>query len=490
MEIEAAYYEARRKIADNEGKKSVEDENNTFSEQMAALKQRFIDGLSSYEVYEEAAEQAEMAHLRKLISLYEDGSKEKAEAQKALQEKAFANQKKHLKEVEDAEKKHQEALKKIKEEVFGDNPAERQEKYSEQLALLTEVYNAEIAAAGDNAKEKLRIEEAFQKARLALIKEYNIEGEEENGNFLQNFAEDLNEFLDSDLGQAITGGIDTIVSGMASIFQQLSSIVQAELEIQLAQIEKRYDAEISLAEGNNYKVKKLEKQKQADIAKAKNEANKKMYAMQVIQAVAQTATAALNAYSSAAAVPLIGYILAPVAAGMAVAAGMLQVAAIKKQQQAAEAQGYSEGGFTPDGRKDEVAGVVHAGEWVASQKLVKNPATRPLIEALDYAQRTNTIGSLTSEDVSRTITAPAVMAQRAVASQNSVQRVVIENNSAEKDESTDTMREVAAVIASLNSRLNEPFITVNSVTGEAGMKQAQDEYDKLIRNKTPKSRRT
>ena len=105
------------------------------------------------------------------------------------------------------------------------------------------------------------------------------------------------------------------------------------------------------------------------------------------------------------------------------------------------------------------------------------------------AQRTNTVGSLTSEDVSRTITAPAVMAQRAVASQNSVQRVVIENNTAEKDGSTDAMREVAAVIASLNSRLNEPFITVNSVTGEAGMKQAQDEYDKLIRNKTPKSRR-
>ena len=489
LEIEAAYYEARKKIADNEGKKSVEDENNAYAGQMAALKQRFIDGLSSYKVYEEAAEQAEMAHLQNLVTLYEDGSKEKEEAQKALQEKAFANQKKHLKEVEDAEKKHQEALKKMKEEVFGDNPAERQEKYSEQLALLTEVYNAEIAAAGDNAKEKLRIEEAFQKARLALIKEYNIEGEEENGNFLQNFAEDLNEFLDSDLGQAITGGVDTIVSGMASIFQQLSSIVQAELEIQLAQIEKRYDAEVSLAEGNNYKVKRLEKQKQADIAKAKNEANKKMYAMQVIQAVAQTATAALNAYSSAAAVPLIGYILAPVAAGMAVAAGMLQVAAIKKQQQAAEAQGYSEGGFTPDGRKDEVAGVVHAGEWVASQKLVKNPATRPLIEALDYAQRTNTVGSLTSEDVSRTITAPAVMAQRAVSSQNSVQRVVIENDTDGKDGSTDAMREVAAVIASLNSRLNEPFITVNSVTGEAGMKQAQDEYDKLIRNKTPKSRR-
>lgn len=41
----------------------------------------------------------------------------------------------------------------------------------------------------------------------------------------------------------------------------------------------------------------------------------------------------------------------------------------------------------------------------------------------------------------------------------------------------------------LRQRLEEPFVTVNSVTGDIGMKQAQDEYDKLIRNKTPKSRR-
>ena len=96
---------------------------------------------------------------------------------------------------------------------------------------------------------------------------------------------------------------------------------------------------------------------------------------------------------------------------MAVAAGAMQVAAIKKQQQASQAQGYGEGGFTRKGRADEVAGVVHAGEWVASQKLVASPVARPLIEALDYAQRTNTIGSLRSADVSRSITAPMALAQ-------------------------------------------------------------------------------
>lgn len=150
-------------------------------------------------------------------------------------------------------------------------------------------------------------------------------------------------------------------------------------------------------------------------------------AAKVVQAIAQTATAALNAYSSAAAIPVVGFVMAPIAAAMAVAAGMLQIATIKKQQQASQAQGYAEGGFTPKGRVDEVAGVVHAGEWVASQRLLASPVARPLIEALDYAQRTNTIGSLRQTDVSRTITAPAVLAQ------SQAPTVIVQENKALRD---------------------------------------------------------
>jgi hypothetical protein len=373
----------------------------------------------------------------------------------------------------------------MKEEFFGDNPAERQAKYAADLALLQEVYNAEIIAAEGNAKEKLRIEKAFQKAKLALMEEYNIEGAEQNMSFLESWNEEVMDFLESDFGQAISGSLDTLVSGMSSLFQQLTSIIQAELEIQQAEIDRRYDAEISLAEGNNYKISKLEKQREAEQAKAKKEANKKMFAMQVIQAVAQTAVAALNAYSSAAAIPVVGFIMAPIAAAMAVAAGALQIAAIKKQQQASEAQGYMLGGFTPEGREDEVRGVVHAGEWVASQKLTHNPKTRPILEALDYAQRTNTVGSLSSSDVSSSITAPMVMAS---AASSPPQKIIVENRT-ESGSTVASLEKYTETIRLLHQRLNEPFITVNSVTGDVGMQKAQEEYDRLIRNKTPKSRR-
>ena len=488
LSIEAAYYEALKKQSEQAVKTTVEEEEALYNEVMAVQKQRYIDGNISYAVYEETIEQLEIRHLNTMVSLYEEGSKEQLQAQRSLQDKLLANQRKHQKEYEEAEKRHQDALAKMKEKYFGDNPAERRAKYDADLLLLREVYHKEVLAAEGNAKEKLRIEKAFQKARIALMEQYNIEGAELNKNFLQEWNDDMMSFLQSDFGQAVSGTLDTLVSGMSSIFQQLTTIVQAELQIQTAGIEKKYDREISLAEGNNYKVKKLEKQKEKEIAKAKNEANKKMFAMQVIQAVAQTATNAINAYGSAAAIPVVGFVMAPIAAAMAIAAGMIQIAAIKKQQQASEAQGYATGGFTPAGRKDEPVGIVHAGEWVASQELVKSPVARPLLEALDYAQKTNTVGRLNANDVSRTITAPHILADSAVRSQNVPQQVIVQNNN--NEQTTAALSDYADTMRLLRDRLDEPFLTVNSVTGETGMKQAQDEYDKLIRNKTPKSRRS
>jgi len=274
----------------------------------------------------------------------------------------------------------------------------------------------------------------------------------------------------------------SVFSVMSAGMQQASEYMQACTDLEVAKAEKKYNREIELAEGNSYKVKKAEKQKEKEIAKMKSDAARKQFAMQVIQAVAQTATNALNAYGSAAQVPVIGYILAPIAAAMAVAAGAIQIATIKKQQQASEAQGYMSGGFTPEGKPDEVAGVVHKGEWVASQRLVNNPRTRPLLEALDYAQRTNTIGSITAADVSRTITAPAVMAAQPYTPQTVV------NNTYNAATSADNS-ELASSIRRLNERLDEPFVTVNTVAGDYGIQKAQDEYDRLMKNKSPKSKK-
>ena len=476
-QIEASFQEASNKL-------SLDEENRDFQALLDRLRSNHQErinqeGISAQdrqreqEYYAEVMELAELRHLQNILDIYEEGSDEWLEAQRRLQQKEIAAQNRHLKKIE----RQQQEYANIKKKVFGLNQDEKNAEFARQFAALTAVYNQELAAVGDNEAEKLRIREAYMAAELALRKEYNQAGAEDSKSSYETAIGKSVEWLQGDGGKALAGTISTLTSGMSSIFSGLSSMMQAELEIQTAKIEKRYNREIELAQGNSYKVTKLEEQKEKALAKAKNEANRKMFAMQVIQAVAQTAQNALSAYGSAAAIPAVGYILAPIAAAMAVAAGAIQIAAIKKQQQASEAQGYSQGGFTKPGRVDEPAGIVHAGEWVASQKLLANPVARPMIEALDRAQRTNTIGSLKAEDVSRSIRA-----------NDSIARIAEDGGAAAL--LVAAMAQNSQAVDALVDRLNEPFVTVNTVTGDHGIKQAEDEYSRLMDNITPKSKRS
>jgi len=52
--------------------------------------------------------------------------------------------------------------------------------------------------------------------------------------------------------------------------------------------------------------------------------------------------------------------------------------------------GFSGGGYTGGTKKNKPAGIVHEGEWVASQDMVNNPFTGPIIANLE-AMRTNPV---------------------------------------------------------------------------------------------------
>ena len=193
---------------------------------------------------------------------------------------------------------------------------------------------------------------------------------------------------------------------------------QANCDYKVAMISKEYEQRISKAGNNSAKVEKLEKERDKKIAAEKNKANKKAMRMEIAQATVQTAEAAISAYKSAAAIPMVGHILAPIAAAAALAYGAMQVATIKKQHQA-EAAGYYEGGFTGGNRYRREAGVVHEGEFVANHNAVNNPQLLPALRLIDVAQRNNTVGRLTATDVSRAmgvggatvVSAPTVNAQ-------------------------------------------------------------------------------
>ncbi|MCM1163233.1 MAG: phage tail tape measure protein [Muribaculaceae bacterium] len=466
--------------------------------QMQAAYQQGTEEYHNYAVQIEQAEAAEQLRRQKLYAQRIAEWKKKYEYQEAgarmkleldlleeIHDKQLISEEEYQRAKRDIQKKY--ATEYLPDSAKPDSGSASMmaEQKKRDLDIVADLEKQGVLTHEQAEKAKDRINKTYSKKQLDAVRKF---GSTETNQLLDIYEAWQNFFssTEEDGGNWATrlaALASSVFSVMTAGMQQASEYMQACADLETAKVEKKYDREIELAEGNSYKVKKAEKDKEKEIAKIKNETNRKMFAMQIIQAVAQTATNAINAYGSAAAVPVIGYILAPIAAGMAVAAGMLQIATIKKQQQASEAQGYMTGGFTPEGKADEVAGVVHKGEWVASQALVNNPRTRPLLEALDYAQRTNTIGSIKMSDVSRTITAPAVLAAQPSAAPTIV------NNTYNSTVPTADNSTLQQTLNRLNDRLNEPIGAIVTVAGDYGIERAKEEYDLLMRNKSPKSKK-
>ncbi len=376
---------------------------------------------------------------------------------------------------ENERQKHIQELERLKDEYFGLNDQEKQELYDNTVKLLDKVYQQELAKLGDNEKAKLELEKKYAEAKKKLhdkiYEEEDQKQEERNKNWDQWTKTLLDKMFGKGTWEKYGGFITSAVSSISASWQNLTKLVEAEEQAKLAAMTKKYDAEIKAAEGNKYRVEQLEKKKAAEEKRIKDAANKRAMAMEMAQAISSNALGAINAYASAAKAPWpLGMVLGPIAAGLALSAGLIQIAAIRKQHQV-QSQGYSEGGYTRPGAKDEPAGIVHAGEWVASQKLLASPVARPMIEFLDHAQRTNTIGRLAMPSSPIRSGASSVLAP--------AQPVVV----TESQDLRDTIRQ-------LNKRLNEPFVTINTVAGDHGIKQAQDEYKKLMNNTLPKNKRT
>lgn len=98
--------------------------------------------------------------------------------------------------------------------------------------------------------------------------------------------------------------------------------------------------------------------------------------------------AAAQAYASLASIPVIGPALGTAAAAVVVAGGLKTIDKIRSVEvpkpSISPSGGFAEGGYTGDGGKYEVAGVVHKGEYVVPKNLV--PAFSPQIAAIESAR--------------------------------------------------------------------------------------------------------
>lgn len=365
-----------------------------------------------------------------------------------------------------------------------------EERKADELTLLEEVH-----------KKGLLSEEEYQKAKKAIDDKYKKENKDgEDG-------DDDKKDKPKDLGQptdAMSQGVINLAQNLSNLSQKLkdgkaqwqdyaavgvaamslvmatmsqaTQLFQAQSQLEQAEVTKKYDAQIKAAGKSTKRTKKLEEQKQAELAKIKSKYNRKQMKVQLAQAVAQTAMNAILAYGSVVNIPVVGPIMAPIAAAAAVAAGAIQIAAIKKQHQA-EAEGYYIGGFTGGRQYRRQAGIVHEGEFVANHQAVNNPHLMPVLQLIDHAQRTNTVARLTADDVSRVITAPQTTAS--LAGQAIVSAATAANNTPSLQVVDTATPAQTEAINQLNQQLAKGIKAYVVMSGPDGLDQQYTHYKKL-----------
>ena len=367
-----------------------------------------------------------------------------------------------------------------------------EERKADELAFLEEVYRHH---------QGLLSEEEYQKAKKAIEDKYKKkekdgkDGDDDKKDKPKDLGQPTDEMSQSvtnlaqnlsNLSQKLKDGKaqwqDYAAVGMAAMsmimatMSQATQLFQAQSQLEQAEVTKKYDAQIKAAGKNTKRTKKLEEQKQAELAKIKSKYNRKQMKVQLAQAVAQTAMNAIMAYGSVVNIPVVGPIMAPIAAAAAIAAGAIQIAAIKKQHQA-EAEGYYIGGFTGGRQYRRQAGIVHEGEFVANHQAVNNPHLMPVLQLIDHAQRTNTVARLTADDVSRVITAPQTTAS--LAGQAIASAATAANNTPSLQVVDTATPAQTEAINQLNQQLAKGIKAYVVMSGPDGLDQQYTHYKKL-----------
>ena len=418
--VDAAIAESKRlaDVQERQMTESLDAKTRAYNaEQMSLLQQR-TQGLLTEEEYNEKLKEAERQYHQDRLAIIQEHGGDEYDEQKWLLDK-------ELESVRQNEEDKKNAQMKVLEAQY-DNANSA----SGQMAAVQAMYEQQLITYEQYQERMTEIARNKEEARKAIM-------------------------------QQAFSTVNTMLSAASSYSQACS-------DLETARINANYEKQIEAAGNNSEKKKRLEEKRDKELAAAKKKANKRAMVIQIAQATAQTAQSAINAYSSAAAIPIVGHILAPIAAATAVAAGMLQIATIKKQQQAQEA-GYYEGGFTGGSSYRRKAGIVHEGEFVANHNAVNNPQVLPALQLIDEAQRNNTVGSLTAADISRSL-------GQGGATVVSAPSVTVNTDNSELNA---TLGEARDVIDQLSLVLAQGIHAECYIDGELGIARNLDRYNKL-----------
>lgn len=295
------------------------------------------------------------------------------------------------KNTNDAELELQKSITEFASEIMSDVVAITEEDTNYITSLAEKASNGfqsksgKIAQETNNYNVELKAIEEMHKLALISEEEYLSRKKVLNEEHAKTIAQIQVESVANTtaVAQSYIGAIGNAVNAVRDAeYATLEAEKEKELSLVGDNAEKREEIE------NEYEAKKLDIQKKyADIDMGIN----------IAKAIAAGAVAAIQAYAQ------LGPIAGGVMAGVIAATTAAQVATIVAQRNAIqnsspssknagstkvrELTGFSDGGYTGDGDRMEVAGVVHKGEYVVPAPLLRNPdIARQIAQIEQYRQ--------------------------------------------------------------------------------------------------------
>lgn len=188
------------------------------------------------------------------------------------------------------------------------------------------------------------------------------------------------------------------------------SMFSAIQDAEIAQSDAKYDVLIQQAKNNGEDTAALEEEKENKKLEIQKKYADVDFAIKISTIIGNTAVAIMQAFAQ------LGPIGGAIAAAMLTATGVAQIVSAKAERDkiknmqpsntagssgtvAAPAKaervlsGYSDGGYTGDGDRYEVAGVVHRGEYVVPKPIMDNPRVVDAVGTIEAIRRNKTLGS-------------------------------------------------------------------------------------------------
>lgn len=188
------------------------------------------------------------------------------------------------------------------------------------------------------------------------------------------------------------------------------SMFSAIQDAEIAQSDAKYDVLIQQAKNNGEDTAALEEEKENKKLEIQKKYADVDFAIKISTIIGNTAVAITQAFAQ------LGPIGGAIAAAMLTATGVAQVVSAKAERDkiknmqpsntagssgtvAAPAKaervlsGYSDGGYTGDGDRYEVAGVVHRGEYVVPKPIMDNPRVVDAVGTIEAIRRNKILGS-------------------------------------------------------------------------------------------------